>query len=181
MFKYKILKETQKDGLTFAETVLETDNEQEIIEKYPQLKDYISKIKEELKNSIEERKKKTEKEAADFPIEMKLQWIYSPIMSRLIFDISKAPDEYLVLETEYSPIDIVLSEIEKKLNRKLELQPNQKIYVLQQKDRLILLQYDPSRKNKRSILNTKNTPEIATLLQILQEMWNETAQHRSFI
>ena len=175
MFKYKVLKETSRDGLTFAETVLETDNEKEVLEKYPQLSDYIPKIKQELQKSIEERKKKTESEAPDFPESMKLTWIYSPIISRLVFDVPTA-DEALVLEVGYSPIDIVLSEIEKRLNRKIELLPDQKIYVLKQKNRLILQQYCPSRKNKRSTLNTKNTPEIATLLQILQEMWNETAQ-----
>ena len=172
MFKYTVLREEQKDGLTFAETVLETKDENRVIEKYPQLQSYIPKIKEELQQSIEERKKRTESEAPDFPVEMKLTWIYSPIISRLVFDVPTA-DEALVLEVEYIPIDIVLSEIERRLNKKIELQPGQKIYILRQNDRLILQQYCPSRKNKRSIFNIKHNEEIATLLQILQEMWNE--------
>lgn len=174
MFKYTVLKETSRDGLTFADTVLETKDENRVIEKYPQLKKYIKQIKEELKRSIQERKEKTEKEAPDFPVEMKLTWIYSPILSRLVFDVPTA-DEALVLEVEYYPVDVVLREIEKRLNRKLELQPNQKIYILRQNDRLILQQYCPSRKNKRSIFNIKHNEEIATLLQILQEMWNENS------
>ena len=171
MFKYTVLKETHKNGLTFAETILFTEDEKELIKKYPELKSYISQIKEELRNSIEERKQKTKEEAADFPESMKLSWIYSPISSRLIFD-TPSPDEALVLEVEYYPIDIVLKEIENKLNRKIELIPNQKIYVKRQKDRLILQQYDPSRRDKKSLFNVKYNEEIETLLQLLQEMWN---------
>ena len=173
MFKYTILKETQsRDGLTFAETVLETKEEKEVLEKFPQLQSYISQIKRELQQSIEERKQRTEEEAADLPENMKLSWIYSPISSRLIFDTSKAPDEYLVLETEYYPIDIVLSEIEKRLNKKLDLTPNQRIYVAKQDNRILLKQYDPQKKYSKAILNIKYNEEIETLLQLLQEMWN---------
>lgn len=163
MYKYTILRKYVKDGFVVSEIVMQTKNEDEILQKHPKLNRIIHKAKKEFAKLIEKRKK----EALNLPEYEKLRYIYSPAFLRMV------AGKNLVLEIEYIPVDLMLKEIQKLTGKKVNLLPDQKIYITKQKNRIIFKQYDPVIKNHRSMFNVKYSEKLEMLLKQLQELINK--------
>ena len=129
-----------------------------------------------MKASVEERKKETQEFTPEFPEEVKLDFIYSPIESRYIVKVLDGQDEYLILEIGYAPVGPLLQEIEKLAGKEIRLQPNHRIYVKttnqHNHERIQLQQYSPEKKKSITVFSTKYNEMVLKLLRFLEEFWN---------
>ena len=160
MFRYKILKQDQFREFITETPIFETDNEDEIIKYISREK--LQEIKEEIINSIHQRKKLIEDESD-----------YAFVFANTIY--RHYIDENTLLEIKYKPVEEVLEEIEKETGKAIKdkLKKNaKKIYYSCQNDRLILKARDTEKKKLKSIINVRRSRKLEELFKVLRELWN---------
>ena len=177
MYIYRVIKERQRDEITTEEILFETKKQKELLEKYEKItEEDIKQLKEELRNLIEERKEIV-KDMQDMSYEDKISFIYSDSIARKVIDTSKAPDEYILLEVEYKPLDLLKKEIENILEKEVNIDFENKIYIKHQKqnnhDRILLTQYSPERKKSMNKASIKFNETKYKKLKSIEKIFNE--------
>ena len=182
MFTYKLIKELDKDGITIEETLNETKDKAKFIEYIKEhnidinTKDLID-IETQLREYIKEKEKIVETETPDLPFESKLEFIYSPTISRKVVDTSKAPSEYLIIEIKYRPLDLLKKEIEKIFEKEVNINFENKIYFKKQQQtnhiRILLTQYSPEMKKSVTVSSIKFDEGKYKNLKAIEKAFNE--------
>jgi len=184
MLKYRLLKEINKDGITIEEPIFETKDKGEFLNYLKNKNININKkdlteIEKQLREFIEEKQNIVERETPDLPFESKLEFIYSPTISRKVVNTEKAPDEYMIVEIEYIPLDFLKKEIEKIFDKEVNIDLENKIYFRQQRvshskhTRILLTQYSPQIKKTTTKASIQFDEEKYKKLKSIEEIFNQ--------
>ena len=176
MFKYRIIQGKQIiDGFEVENTLFETKNRKDILEKYQNLEKIVEDAEKNAIESVKERKKIVEENASDFSDKAKYEFVYANTIVRSYIDKSQLPDEYLMLEVEYTPVDELIEEIEKEIRRKIKkVDKSKPIYlVIDEKRKRIHLKQLKKGKVISILTTTKFNDKLLTLFEILQEITTE--------